>query len=561
LIAAFALAFFAVTAYAQPGEVRVRSFEFTKQSPSISDEQRAEIFRLADVRRRQLAEAGALNDESPQIVLFEWPIRPAAHLIDPGCYGISGFVDHNPAFPNHLTDYNCGTRTYDLDSGYNHRGTDIFNWPFLFNKMDNDDVEIVAAAGGEIFIRQDGNYDRNCGFGSGDWNGVGILHSDGSIAVYGHMKSGSVTTKQVGQTVTAGEYLGVVGSSGSSSGPHLHFEVWDAGDNLIDPWQGPCNVANPTSWWIDQKPYYDSALNKISTHSSWVEWMDCPLPDVQHFADSFLPGSTVYMYAFGRDALRGDVFDFAVYRPDGSTYESWSWVFDEAQHWPAFALGFSLVIPAPESTGDWKYAASYNGVDYEHTFEISWSSIVAFDNVNAEVIDEGITVTWSLYTDEELIGFEVYRSTGSSPDIRISGPNPLPVETRRFVDVTAQLSTTYFYTVSAIRPDGSSVRSRSFCGTSSGPDATSLAQNRPNPFNPSTVIDFELSEPSTVVLAVYDAQGRQVIVLEEGTLPAGDHKAHWDGRDRQGNRVGSGTYFYRLRAGKTTLTGKMVLLK
>ena len=51
------------------------------------------------------------------------------------------------------------------------------------------------------------------------------MHADGSVAWYGHMKAGSLTNKAVGQTVSSGEYLGIVGSSGNSTGPHLHFGI------------------------------------------------------------------------------------------------------------------------------------------------------------------------------------------------------------------------------------------------------------------------------------------------------------------------------------------------
>jgi hypothetical protein len=88
-----------------------------------------------------------------------------------------------------------------------------------------------------------------------------------------------------------------------------------------------------------------------------------------------------------------------------------------------------------------------------------------------------------------------------------------------------------------------------------------LLQNEPNPFNPSTVIRFELSADSDVDLSVFDASGAFVAALERGRRASGPHETRWDGTDAAGGRVGSGVYFYRLRAGGSTYTRKMVLLK
>jgi murein DD-endopeptidase MepM/ murein hydrolase activator NlpD len=81
--------------------------------------------------------------------------------------------------------------------------------------MDNNLVEVIAAAPGTILAVHDGEFDRNCTSNSLTANYIMIQHADGSQALYWHMKNVSVTTKTVGQTVTAGEHLGVVGSSGS----------------------------------------------------------------------------------------------------------------------------------------------------------------------------------------------------------------------------------------------------------------------------------------------------------------------------------------------------------
>jgi hypothetical protein len=88
-----------------------------------------------------------------------------------------------------------------------------------------------------------------------------------------------------------------------------------------------------------------------------------------------------------------------------------------------------------------------------------------------------------------------------------------------------------------------------------------LAQNYPNPFNPITTIRFDLPGKERVRLAIYDCAGREIVSLLDGEGEAGAHEVSWDGRDARGAAAGTGIYFYRLTAGKQTLTKKMVLLK
>jgi hypothetical protein len=83
----------------------------------------------------------------------------------------------------------------------------------------------------------------------------------------------------------------------------------------------------------------------------------------------------------------------------------------------------------------------------------------------------------------------------------------------------------------------------------------------PNPFNPSTVIRYEIPFTSPVRLTVYDVLGREVTVLREGTLAPGSYSSVWDGRDRNGAVMGSGVYLYRLQAGTLTAAGKVMFLR
>ncbi len=93
------------------------------------------------------------------------------------------------------------------------------------------------------------------------------------------------------------------------------------------------------------------------------------------------------------------------------------------------------------------------------------------------------------------------------------------------------------------------------------PEGISLRQNYPNPFNPSTNIEFVLNKATDVQLVVYDVTGRTIRTLVNGQLTAGPHKLVWNGLDNSNVQVGSGIYFYQLRAGDVVQTRKMVMMK
>lgn len=93
------------------------------------------------------------------------------------------------------------------------------------------------------------------------------------------------------------------------------------------------------------------------------------------------------------------------------------------------------------------------------------------------------------------------------------------------------------------------------------PRVCSLANCRPNPFNPRTTIGYALSDRRVVRLSVFDVRGRLVNRLVNEEQPAGRHEAVWDGRDGAGRGVASGTYFYRLEAGDFRRTRAMTLVQ
>ncbi len=91
-------------------------------------------------------------------------------------------------------------------------------------------------------------------------------------------------------------------------------------------------------------------------------------------------------------------------------------------------------------------------------------------------------------------------------------------------------------------------------------DAVLLWQNTPNPFSPRTNISFYLPQEASVFLEVFDAKGRLVEVLIDGrNCGAGVTTIPWSGTNRDGGRLSSGIYFYRLKTGGVVKTRKMVI--
>ena len=150
---------------------------------------------------------------------------------------VQNYVDHDPS--SAWRDYACGARTYD-----GHDGTD-----FRVRSMAavRAGVAVLAAADGvvagvrdgmpDVSIRETGKEavkDRECG------NGLVLRHADGWETQYCHLAQGSVAVRR-GQTVRAGERLGLVGLSGLTEFPHLHLTVRHQG-KAVDPF-APAPVA------------------------------------------------------------------------------------------------------------------------------------------------------------------------------------------------------------------------------------------------------------------------------------------------------------------------------
>ncbi len=332
----------------------------------ISPAQEKAMWAEIQANTEMLRKSGVLAAPNLSITIpLGFPLRLAPGLTDAGGFRVSAFVDHNPA-SGQVLDYNGGSRTYD-----GHRGTDYALSPFPWNKLNTGDVQVVAAAAGTIVAKANGDpTDHNCITSSSDnWNYVALTHADGHMTIYGHMRYNSITNKAIGQTVVQGELLGTAASSGNSSGPHLHFEVRTGSftnAEWIDPYAGPKSQAQ--SLWVSQRPYYDSAINKLATHSAPPSNPDPCQPTITNLQDHFNAPANIYFYAYYRDFQGGLVTQFTINRPDGSVFQSWQDVPANGAFSSSAFRAKVFSISELDPVGTWRFAATYNGQTYQSFF-------------------------------------------------------------------------------------------------------------------------------------------------------------------------------------------------
>ncbi len=160
-------------------------------------------------------------------------------------------------------DWNCGSIRYT-----GHRGADFGGGSFA-GMADGRDV--VAAASGIVSAVSDGHFDEcttaDCAGGGGFGNYVKVKHPDGWNTYYAHLKKFSIPVS-IGDFVACGDLIGEMGSSGHSTGPHLHFELRDPGGDSHEPFLGSCSETT-RSRWVDQGTY--DALPALTCDTSFAE--------------------------------------------------------------------------------------------------------------------------------------------------------------------------------------------------------------------------------------------------------------------------------------------------
>ncbi|MEM9529114.1 MAG: M23 family metallopeptidase, partial [Bacteroidota bacterium] len=431
-----------------------------QQTECLTETQRSTIWQQLAINKADLRAKGLLPATNGKLVVsFDFPLRKAAGFDFNGFYAVSNYVDHNTTFTGAQygasnLDYNCGNHTYDTGGGYNHAGTDYYTWPFPWYQYENDLAEIIAAEAGTIIGKFDGNKDDNCSC-QGDWNAVYVQHSDGSVAWYGHLKLGSLTNKAIGQTVAKGEFLGILASSGCSTGPHLHFEVYDNNNNLIDPYAGNCNSLNNTSWWVNQPTYREPNLNALLTHDA-PPVLGCPSNQEEpNIASVFEPGDLLYTALYFRDETPGDVTQIRILRPNNSlwgatTHNSNTYYNSSYWYW-------SWTLPTTNAEGMWTLEATYNGEVISRNFQVGAILPVTFISLSANRIEKDILLDWTTIDEEDNAGFTIERSAKQinwEAIGEVAGRNHDGENEYHFIDTNAPKWETNFYRLKQVDFDG-----------------------------------------------------------------------------------------------------------
>jgi murein DD-endopeptidase MepM/ murein hydrolase activator NlpD len=343
-------------------------------NPCISPQQYKSIEREIAENRQMLG----LNNKSATTMTthFDWPLAPINGLNDCSYYYITAYVDEDTT-AGHIKDYNCGTNTYD-----GHRGNDIASLPYPFYKMDNNQLSVIAAAPGIIVNKVDGNFDKNCAGNNSTANYIIVEHADGSVALYWHMKKNSLTVKTVGQSVLAGEFLGIVGSSGSSSAPHLHFEVWSGttANTLQDVYSGTCNIFNANTWWNVQKPYTEPAIVKAQVNLIAPVLPACPTTETPNEDTCFVGTGSARFYIFMRNETASTTVNERIVNPNGSTFSSWTHNCSTNN----VASYYYFVKPLPTTTGTYTFETTYNGIVCSKQFKINCAATGIDNTTNSD---------------------------------------------------------------------------------------------------------------------------------------------------------------------------------
>jgi len=311
-------------------------------------------------------------------------------------------------------DYNCGTKSYD-----GHQGTDFVLQSF--QAMD-DSVAVYAAAAGMVTYTIDSLYDRET---EGDvskqlGNYIALSHSNGFYTYYGHLMQHSIQV-EVGESVDAGDLIGYVGSSGNSTDPHLHFELWYDSLYVVDPFAGPCG--NATDRFIDP-PAYDTSLTvwesglHLKNDLKINELRERIVTIEEPYTIETTSDSSLYFWAHLYGLRKGKELSIKWYTHSNVEWFTYSFILD-SDHW--YYYYWSFLDHQNLAIGDWSVKLFYDGTEIAlETFKVIPVVLpIELVSFKAEKRERKITLNWSTTSESSNAKFEIEHSTSGNEFVKI----------------------------------------------------------------------------------------------------------------------------------------------
>jgi hypothetical protein len=171
--------------------------------------------------------------------------------------------------------------------------------------------------------------------------------------------------------------------------------------------------------WQAERPYYDSAINALLTHSSPPVFPTCPAAETPNTLDVFAPGARAYFAAYYRDQRLGQVTEFTLRRPDRSVFTTWT----SSSGVPHYAASYwyrALALPTGPR-GTWQFEARYEGVTYTRPFALgAFGPVVGRIEPNTGPTTGGLPVR--VFGDRFAAGASL--SIGGAPASAVSVSSP-----------------------------------------------------------------------------------------------------------------------------------------
>jgi murein DD-endopeptidase len=507
----------------------------------------------------------------PVYPIYRWPLERG---LGNGLV-IVNYMDHEPGAA--ILDYAGGTHSYN-----DHRGTDytLHN----FRLMDRG-LRILAASSGTVAFLSPlapGATDRNCASAPNEGTWLWIDNGGGTYSEYYHLRRFSLTV-QVGEFVQAGQMLGLVGSSGYSTGPHLHFETGDYATGPYqarDPYTGPANPL-PSLWqsqelykgddplrFVDMGIFSDAAVGGSVVNTTYCDIQEgIHAPVVFGITEPHLDQWVQFQ------GNAGDDFRIEVRKPDGSLWAGYDDVLSgDAQFSWFWVYWFWNGNVTAADYGTWRFKAFAHGaLSREITFQVGPTTVYGprLRPAGRSFRINGSTQRDTLRTTP-LSPAVTYTLVGAPAPVSLAGAvltvgatSTQPSRSAFFnvvaTDGAARADTAWYHLVDMSKPR------EPVTGVPELPEPPISDSLRlrvaPNPAPGGTSLYVDIPEGVPVRIHIIDATGRRVRSIEPGQQPAGRSRFDWDGRNDEGRDVPSGLYFVRVGAGRRTGIERLVLTR